>query len=145
MASRLSDLENVRNDLNVAYFTVACKRAALTLARGRSTRLQAEVSRLSSELALLRTQQEVADSYRQRLVDSTAEVHRLRALLVSLRDSVTDGLSRSNGQIFDLLIITSLLQSSWSSIYEPVRIFFVLTDSCRHFFVLHVLFLFVIG
>lgn len=48
------------------------------------------MSRLSSELTSVLAQQEEANFYGQRLADSTAEFERLRSLLTSRRESITE-------------------------------------------------------
>lgn len=75
--SCLADLENVRNDFGVARSTVLRIHAAFMQALSHNARLQAEMRLFSSALTSARTLQEETNSYRQRLVDSTAEVEHL--------------------------------------------------------------------
>lgn len=73
--------------------------ASLARVRNKNARLQAEVSLLLSKLSSVRDLQEEVDFYGQRLPDSTAEVDRHRGLLISVRDSLTDGLLSSGNQV----------------------------------------------
>lgn len=109
VASRLADLKNVRNHLDVRNSNFAQSGAALTWVWRKDTGIRTQVSRLSSELVSARTRQENATSYCEHLADSTAELDRLRIILASLRDSVTDGLSPFNGQMIGRRTISSIL------------------------------------
>lgn len=96
-ASRLANLEYVRNDPGISDSTTAHNRTALMRVRGGNSRLQAEVGRLLSKIAWTQTLREETDSSSPRLAASSGEVHRLHGFFPFMCNYITDAFLPSNG------------------------------------------------